>query len=46
MEFQFLSQAAVAYRYPGGVAEYEDAGEALEICSRLRIELLAMLGVR
>ncbi|WP_276955191.1 HEPN domain-containing protein [Allomeiothermus silvanus] len=44
-DLRFLSQAAVAYRYPGEVAEYEDAREALAICSRLRIELLAMLGV-
>jgi len=34
---------AVGYRYPGEMADQEEATQALDICVRLREKLLALL---
>ena len=43
MELSTLSAAAVEFRYPGDPVEKEDAEEMLDICTRLRSSLLALL---
>jgi HEPN domain-containing protein len=43
MELSTLSAAAVGFRYPGDPVEKEDAEEMLDICTRLRASLLALL---
>ena len=43
MELSTLSAAAVGFRYPGNPVEQEDADEMLDICSRIRASLLALL---
>ena len=35
-QLRFLSNAAVAFRYPGESADKTDAGESLQICNELR----------
>lgn len=42
-ELYFLSQSAVVFRYPGETASSDEGREAMEICERLRGELLRML---
>jgi HEPN domain-containing protein len=42
-ELSTLTAAAVGFRYPGDPAEHEDADDMLEICTRLRTSLLALL---
>jgi HEPN domain-containing protein len=42
-ELRFLTRAAVDFRYPGESADYEEAVEALAICSSLRGILLKVL---
>jgi HEPN domain-containing protein len=42
-ELRFLTRAAVGYRYPGEMADQEEATQALDICVRLRERLLALL---
>jgi HEPN domain-containing protein len=42
-ELSTLSAAAVGFRYPGDPIEKEDADEMLDICTRLRASLLALL---
>ncbi len=41
-DLRYLTRAAVDFRYPGESADKDEAGEAVEICSRLR-ELLHQL---
>ncbi len=43
-DLRFLSRAAVAFRYPGEAADQMEANEAFDICTRIRKELLALLG--
>jgi HEPN domain-containing protein len=38
-ELDWLSRAAVNYRYPGNTANRQHAAKAIELCSRLRIAL-------
>jgi HEPN domain-containing protein len=42
-ELQTLSLGAVDYRYPGESADSADAGEAMDICTRVRESLLKLL---
>lgn len=42
-ELRFLTRAAVDFRYPGESADEDEAKEALEICTRLRDQLRALL---
>jgi len=44
-ELRSLSQAAVAFRYPGEAAIREDASESYGIASRMRERLRHLLGV-
>ncbi len=39
-DLNFLTRAAVEFRYPGDTARAEDAGDAYDICLRLREKLL------
>ncbi|MFN8637199.1 MAG: HEPN domain-containing protein [Chloroflexota bacterium] len=43
LELSMLNSAAVGFRYPGDEVEKEDADEMLEVCTRLRVSLLALL---
>lgn len=43
LELSTLTAAAVGFRYPGDPVEREDADEMLDICTRLRSSLLALL---
>ena len=43
MELSTLTAAAVGFRYPGDSVEREDADEMLDICTRIRASLLALL---
>jgi HEPN domain-containing protein len=43
LELSTLTTAAVGFRYPGDRVEKEDAEEMLDICTRLRTSLLALL---
>jgi HEPN domain-containing protein len=43
MELSTLSAAAVGFRYPGDPVEKEDADDMLDICTRIRASLLALL---
>lgn len=43
-ELRLLSVAAVDVRYPGDSADQREASEALDICNRMRIKLLSLLG--
>ena len=43
IELSTLSAAAVGFRYPGDPIEQEDAEEMLDICTRIRSNLLALL---
>jgi HEPN domain-containing protein len=43
-DLRFLVRAAVIYRYPGESADQTEAGEALDICSRLTDSLLVLRG--
>jgi HEPN domain-containing protein len=43
MELSTLTSAAVGFRYPGDPADHEDADDMLDICTRLRTSLLALL---
>jgi HEPN domain-containing protein len=43
MELATLTTAAVGFRYPGDPVEQEDADEMLDICTRLRSNLLTLL---
>jgi hypothetical protein len=40
---EWLSRAAVSYRYPGHTATRRHAAAAVAICRRLRIRLLGLL---
>ena len=42
-ELSTLTAAAVGFRYPGDPAEHEDADDMLDICTRLRVSLRALL---
>lgn len=42
-ELRLLTQAAVVFRYPGESADVEEAGAALDVCTRLRTQLQALL---
>ncbi|MBN1517590.1 HEPN domain-containing protein [Candidatus Sumerlaeota bacterium] len=42
-ELHYLSRAAVDFRYPGEEADLDEATEALEICGRIRDDLLKRL---
>jgi HEPN domain-containing protein len=42
-ELRFLTRAAVEYRYPGESANADDAAEALDVCRRVRTELLSRM---
>jgi HEPN domain-containing protein len=42
-ELNYLSRSAVDFRYPGEVAEYEEARKALDICTQIRMTLLGLL---
>lgn len=42
-ELQWLSRAAVAYRYPGDSARHEHATRAVDQCRRLRERLLGLI---
>ena len=41
-DLQFMTRAAVDFRYPGESADRGEAAEAFEICTRLRSKLLAL----
>ena len=43
LELSTLTAAAVGFRYPGDPVEWEDADEMLDICTRMRTSLLALL---
>ncbi len=45
-QLRFLSNAAVAFRYPGESADKTDAGESLQICNQLRQVLHKQLEYR
>ena len=42
-DLRFLTRASAAFRYPGESADRQDAAEALEICTRLREDLLKLI---
>ena len=42
-EIDYLSVAAVEFRYPGGDATYEDVDVCVETCTRIRSNLLMIL---
>jgi HEPN domain-containing protein len=44
-ELRFLTRAAVAFRYPGESADREEATESLDIATRMRATLRALLGL-
>ncbi len=44
-ELRFLTRAAVDFRYPGESADREEATESLDIATRLRANLRALLGL-
>ena len=44
-ELRFLTRAAVAFRYPGESADREEATESLDIATRMRARLRALLGL-
>ena len=44
-ELRFLTRAAVDFRYPGESADREEATESLDIATRLRAKLRALLGL-
>jgi HEPN domain-containing protein len=44
-ELRFLTRAAVAFRYPGESADREEATESLDIATRMRAKLRALLGL-
>jgi HEPN domain-containing protein len=44
-ELRFLTRASIDFRYPGGSADREDATESLDIATRLRAKLRALLGL-
>jgi HEPN domain-containing protein len=43
LELSTLSAAAVGFRYPGDAVEKEDADEMLDVCTRVRASLVALL---
>jgi HEPN domain-containing protein len=44
-ELRFLTRAAVDFRYPGESADHAEATESLDIATRLRAKLRALLGL-
>ena len=42
-DLRYLTRAAVEYRYPGESADHEEAAQAIQICNRVRRQLLDML---
>ena len=42
-DLNFLTRAAVDFRYPGESADQDEAKESIAICTQLRSELLALL---
>lgn len=44
-ELRFLTRAAVDFRYPGESADREEAAESLDIATRQRAKLRALLGL-
>jgi len=44
-ELRFLTRAAVDFRYPGESADREEATESLDIATRVREKLRALLGL-
>jgi HEPN domain-containing protein len=44
-ELRFLTRASVDFRYPGESADREDATESLDIATRLRAKLRALLAL-
>lgn len=45
-ELRFLSRAAVEFRYPGEMADQEDASRAFDICQRIRSRLKELPGMK
>jgi len=45
-ELHFLSRAAVEFRYPGEIADLEQASRALDICKRIRARLKELPGLK
>jgi HEPN domain-containing protein len=44
-ELRFLTRASVGFRYPGESADREDATESLNLATRMRERLRALLGM-
>jgi len=44
-DLRFLTRASVDFRYPGESADREDATESLQIATRMRARLRALLGL-
>jgi len=44
-QLRLLSQAAVAFRYPGECAGPEEASAALDICSQMRSQLMEFIPI-
>jgi HEPN domain-containing protein len=44
-DLRFLTRAAVDFRYPGESADHEEATESVDIATRLRANLRALLGL-
>jgi len=44
-ELRFLTRASVGFRYPGESADREDATESLNLATRMRKRLRALLGM-
>jgi HEPN domain-containing protein len=42
-DLRWLTRAAVAFRYPGGLAGPEHAEKAFRLCSELRAEMMTLL---
>jgi HEPN domain-containing protein len=42
-DLRYLTRASVDFRYPGESADRDEAAEAVEICSKLRITLHQLL---
>ena len=45
-ELRFVTRAAVDFRYPGEMADADEAREAFAICGRIREKLLPMIQAR
>ena len=45
-DVRYLTRVGAGFRYPGESADLEDATKPMEVCGRLRDELLVLLGQR